>query len=77
LRADAARNREKLLVAAKRLFGERGIDVPMEHIEKAAAEPDPWQAFVGYLEGLFALHAEDRGFNDVLAGAIPNATVGS
>ena len=110
LRADAARNREKLLAAAKRLFGERGLDVPMEHIarqaevsigtlyahfptreaffaaifperlraldtlrEKAQAEPDPWLAFVGYLEGLFALHAEDRGLNDVLAGDLPNA----
>lgn len=111
LRADAARNREKLLAAATRLFAERGIDVPMEHIakragvsigtlyahfptreaffetifparlaaldalaEKAFAEPDPWQGFVGYLEGLYAMHAEDRGLNDVLAGELPNAT---
>jgi AcrR family transcriptional regulator len=110
LRADAARNREKLLTAATRLFAERGLDVPMEHIarragvsigtlyahfpprdavfaaifperlaaldtlaEKARAEPDPWQAFVGYLEGLYAMHAEDRGLNDVLAGQLPNA----
>jgi AcrR family transcriptional regulator len=110
LRADAARNREKLLAAATRLFGERGLDVPMEHIarraevsigtlyahfptreafleaifperlaaletlgEKALAEPDPWQAFAGYLEGLFAMHARDRGLNDVLARDLPNA----
>jgi AcrR family transcriptional regulator len=111
LRADAARNREKLLAAATRLFADRGLDVPMEHIarqagvsigtlyahfptrdaffevifparlaaldtlaEKAFAEPDPWQGFVGYLEGLYALHAEDRGLNDVLARELPNAT---
>src|SRR6185295_18926129 len=103
LRADAARNREKLLASATRLFGERGLDVPMEHIarraevsigtlyahfptreaffaaifpgqlaaldtlaEAALAEEDPWQGFTGYLEGLFALHAKDRGLNDVL-----------
>lgn len=110
LRADAARNREKLLAAATRLFGERGLDVPMEHIARRAevsigtlyahfptreaffeaifperlaaldtlgaaalAEPDPWQAFVGYLEGLFAMHARDRGLNDVLARDLPDA----
>lgn len=103
LRADAARNRDKLLAAAAQLFGERGLDVPMEHIarraevsigtlyahfptreaffaaifparlaaldtlaEAALAHPDPWQGFAGYLEGLFALHAGDRGLNDVL-----------
>lgn len=108
LRADAARNREKLLAAAGRLFSERGLDVPMEHIarraevsigtlyahfptreaffaaifprrlaaldtlaEQAAAEPDPWQAFAGYLDGLFALHAGDRGLNDVLVRQLP------
>lgn len=110
MRADAARNREKLLAAATRLFADRGLEVPMEHIarqaevsigtlyahfptreaffaaifperlaildtlaEKAMAEPDPWQGFVGYLEDLFALHAEDRGLNDVLARELPNA----
>ena len=39
----------------------------------ALAEPDPWQGFVGYLEGLYAMHAEDRGLNEVLAGELPNA----
>jgi AcrR family transcriptional regulator len=110
LRADAARNREKLLAAATRLFAERGLDVPMEHIarsagvsigtlyahfptrdaffeaifparlaaleelgRKALAEPDPWQGFVGYLEALFATHAEDHGLNEVLARDVPNA----
>jgi AcrR family transcriptional regulator len=109
LRADAARNREKLLAAATRLFGERGLDVPMEHIarkaevsigtlyahfptreafleaifperlaaldvlaEKALADPDPWQGFAGYLEELYALHARDRGLNDVLVRQLPN-----
>lgn len=36
LRADAARNREKLLAAAADLFAERGLDVPMEHIARRA-----------------------------------------
>lgn len=36
LRADAARNRDKLLAAAAQLFGERGLDAPLEHIAKAA-----------------------------------------
>jgi len=110
LRADAARNREKLLAAAAELFAERGLDVPLEHIarraevsigtlykhfptrddfvgaifperlaaldaigEKALADPDPWHAFAGYLEDLYALQAEDRGLNDVLARDLPNA----
>jgi len=109
LRADAARNREKLLAAATQLFSERGLDVPMEHIarraevsigtlyahfptreaffeaifperlaaldtlaEQASAEPDAWRAFVGYLEGLYAMHARDRGLNDVLARQLPH-----
>jgi AcrR family transcriptional regulator len=108
LRADAARNRDKLLAAAAQLFGDRGLDVPMEHIarraevsigtlyahfptreafyeaifpeklaaldtlaEKALAAADPWLGFVGYLEGLFALHAKDRGLNDVLVRQLP------
>lgn len=35
--------------------------------EKAMAEADPWDAFVDYLENLFAMQAGDRGFNDFLS----------
>jgi AcrR family transcriptional regulator len=104
LRADAARNRDKLLVAATQVFGARGLDAPLEEIarragvsigtlynhfpnreafweaifparlaaleqitETALAAPDAWDGFVAYLEGLFALQAEDHGLNDALA----------
>jgi len=36
LRADAARNRDKLLVTAARVFGERGLDAPLEEIARQA-----------------------------------------
>ncbi|WP_433273684.1 TetR/AcrR family transcriptional regulator [Actinosynnema sp. CS-041913] len=36
LRADAARNRRKLLDAATEVFGERGLDAPLEHIARRA-----------------------------------------
>ncbi|WP_433381287.1 TetR/AcrR family transcriptional regulator [Actinoplanes sp. CA-142083] len=35
-RRDAARNRERLLAAARRLFAERGHDVPLEEVARAA-----------------------------------------
>ncbi|WP_406138925.1 TetR/AcrR family transcriptional regulator [Streptomyces sp. NBC_01089] len=37
LRRDAARNREQLLAAARRMFAERGPDVPLEDVAGAAA----------------------------------------
>ncbi|WP_194909411.1 TetR/AcrR family transcriptional regulator [Catenulispora rubra] len=39
----------------------------------ALADPDPWQGFVGYLENLFAMHAEDHGLNEALARDLPDA----
>jgi AcrR family transcriptional regulator len=36
LRADAARNRDKLLAAATRAFAEHGLDAPLEPIARAA-----------------------------------------
>ena len=36
LRSDAARNRDKLLDAATDVFGERGLDAPLEHIARRA-----------------------------------------
>lgn len=35
-RRDAARNRERLLAAARRVFAEQGHDVPLEEVAKAA-----------------------------------------
>ncbi|SNQ51334.1 Transcriptional regulator, TetR family protein [Frankia canadensis] len=104
LRADAARNRAKLLDAATAVFGERGLDAPLEQIARhaevgiatlyahfpsrealvaavlpgrlaavdqlggvALADPDPWRGFTGFVVGLFALRAQDRGLNDALA----------
>lgn len=109
LRADAARNRDRLLAAAAQVFGERGLDAPLEEIARRAgvsigtlynhfptrealldaifperlasaldriaaaalADPDPWQGFVAFLDGLFTLQAQDRGFNDALAQRVP------
>jgi len=36
LRADAARNRDKLLTTASAVFGERGLDAPLEEIARRA-----------------------------------------
>ena len=36
LRADAARNRDRLLAAAAELFAERGVDVPLEDVARRA-----------------------------------------
>jgi len=36
MRADAARNREKLLAAAGQVFGARGLDAPLDHIAREA-----------------------------------------
>ena len=39
--------------------------------EEAMRLDDPWQAFVTYLENLFAVQAGDRGFNDFLSRRFP------
>jgi AcrR family transcriptional regulator len=110
LRADAVRNREKLLRAAAAVLGEAGLDAPLEDVarragvsigtlynhfpdraallgailpeqlspldplaEQALREPDAWRGFVGFLEGMFALQAGDRGLNDAVARNPPGA----
>ncbi|NVI87622.1 TetR/AcrR family transcriptional regulator [Actinomadura sp. BRA 177] len=110
-RADAARNRDKLVAAASAVFGQRGLDAPLEEIarragvsigtlynhfptrqalfdaifparltaleeigERSLVDPDPWNGFVAYIEGLFGLQALDRGLNDVLARRFPDAS---
>jgi AcrR family transcriptional regulator len=39
--------------------------------DEAMATDDPWDAFVAYLENLFAVQAGDRGFNDFLSRRFP------
>jgi AcrR family transcriptional regulator len=110
LRADAARNRGKLLDAAAAVLGKQGLDAPLEEVarragvsigtlynhfpdraalveailpdqlspltalgEKALADPDPWNGFVSFLEGMFSLQARDRGINDAVARNAPGA----
>jgi AcrR family transcriptional regulator len=36
MRADAVRNRDRLLAAAAELFGERGVDVPLDEVARSA-----------------------------------------
>jgi AcrR family transcriptional regulator len=43
----------------------------VEGATKALEMVDPWEAFVGYLENLFAVQAGDRGFNDFLSRRFP------
>jgi AcrR family transcriptional regulator len=110
-RADAARNREKLVAAGAQVFGDRGLDAPLEEVARRAGvsigtlynhfparqdlfdaifpvrlaeldrlaaaaldDPDPWSGFAGFIEGIVALQAADRGLNDVLARRFPLAS---
>ncbi|WP_156758648.1 TetR/AcrR family transcriptional regulator [Actinokineospora pegani] len=107
MRADAVRNRAKLVAAPAELFGARGLDVPLEHVaeragvgiatlyahfpgradllnavvpdrlartdhlvERALSTEDPWAAFAGFLEGLFAMQADDPVLRDALANRV-------
>jgi AcrR family transcriptional regulator len=113
LRADAQRNRDALLRAARAAFAQDGLDVALEEIARRAgvsigtlynrfpgadpraalieavfadrleatvaiaiaalAEPDPWAAFAGYVTGICALQAADRGFRQVAARGMPGS----
>ncbi len=50
------------------LFEQR-IEAFAELMNAALADPDPWQAFVGFLERSLELQAEDRGLRELLLGA--------
>ena len=41
-------------------------------IDVAAADPDPWLGFCGYVQKVCAMQAYDRGFTDVLTRIFPN-----
>lgn len=110
LRADARRNRDKLVMAAGTVFARRGLAAPLEDVARQAEvsigtlynhfptrdelvdavfrdrlsaldrvaadaldDPDPWNGFVVFMEGLFAIQAEDRGLNEALAAGVTAA----
>lgn len=111
LRADAERNRERIVVAAATLFAERGLSVPLEDVARAAgvgvatlyrrfptradlamevfernmepatavvdralADPKPWDGFCHMVFGLCALQASDPGLRAMLTTAFPNSS---
>ncbi|MDH2413981.1 helix-turn-helix domain containing protein [Nocardioides sp. CER19] len=103
LRADAARNRERIVEAACRLFQEHGLDAPLEDVareagvgiatlyrrfptrgdltaavyerimsdysatvERAAAQPDPWEGLSALVIGLCELQASNAALRDLV-----------
>ncbi len=112
LRADAERNRERIVNAAARLFAEQGLSVPLEDIarsagvgvatlyrrfptrtdlataafecnmssyveavERALANPDPWDGFCALVFDLCAMQASDPGLRALLTTAFPASSV--
>ncbi|MGW0808946.1 TetR/AcrR family transcriptional regulator [Nonomuraea sp. NPDC002799] len=61
--------REDLIDA---VFADR-MDAYLGAITTAAADPDPWRAFTGYIEAVCAMQAADRGFAAVLTMTFPTA----
>jgi AcrR family transcriptional regulator len=111
LRRDAQRNRDLLVAAARTVFAERGLDVPLEEVareagvsigtlynrfpmrgalvdaalagkvetavelaEHAATMDDPWEGFAWFLERTCELQASDRGYNELCARSLADAT---
>src|SRR3954468_23269692 len=103
LRADAERNRQRIIAAAASVFAERGLDVSLDDIAAAAGVgvgtvyrrfpdkdalidalfeakindirqlaqrslevEDAWEGFSGFVRGVCALQARDRGLKEAL-----------
>jgi AcrR family transcriptional regulator len=106
LRADAERNRQRILDAAAQLFAERGLQVSLdevaeragvgvgtvyrrfpdrdalvdallrsrgdeflEMVERAAANPDPWEGLVGFIEAGAEFHGRNRALKELMFSA--------
>jgi AcrR family transcriptional regulator len=106
LRADAERNRQRILDAAAQLFAERGLHVSLdevaeragvgvgtvyrrfpdrdalidallqsrvdeflEMVERAAANPDPWEGLVGFIESGAEFHGRNRALKELMFSA--------
>ncbi|UDY23959.1 TetR/AcrR family transcriptional regulator [Nocardioides sp. Kera G14] len=110
LRVDAARNRERIVDAAARLFAAHGLDVPLEDvareagvgiatlyrrfptrrdlvvatlrkigaaylevIDRACAEPDPWEGVRTLMLGLTELQASDAALRELVVKRFPGS----
>jgi AcrR family transcriptional regulator len=107
LRADAERNRERILEAAAEVFASQGLDATLHDVADRAgvgvgtvyrrfpdkgaliealfedklkqvidlaefglAQPDPWEALVGFLRSVAELQSCNRGLQEVLHGTV-------
>jgi AcrR family transcriptional regulator len=106
LRADAERNRQRILDAAAELFAERGLHVSLDEVaeragvgvgtvyrrfpdrdalidallqsrvdeflevvERAAANPDPWEGLIGFIESGAEFHGRNRALKELMFSA--------
>jgi AcrR family transcriptional regulator len=106
LRADAERNRQRILDAAAQLFAERGLHVSLDEVaeragvgvgtvyrrfpdrdalieallqsrvdeflevvERAAANPDPWEGLIGFIESGAEFHGRNRALKELMFSA--------
>ena len=113
LRSDAARNRDRILEAARAAFAEHGLEIGVDEIaqragvgvgtlyrrfpskaslvhaifeqrvddlapaiERALAEADPWDGFVGLVFAIAGQQASDQGFGQMVLRLGPDAVPG-
>ncbi|WP_434442569.1 TetR/AcrR family transcriptional regulator [Lentzea sp. E54] len=77
MRADAARNREKVLVAARELFAEQGFDVPLDEIAaKAGVGPGTVYRHFPTKQALFQAVTDAR-VSAMIESAEPSADPGA
>jgi hypothetical protein len=68
MRADARRNHEAIVSAARELFAEKGMvaERAAEAVDMAS-QGEPWEAFRGFIEWSAALQAGDRALSEAMA----------
>ena len=85
LRADAERNRERIVTAAQEVFAEWGLNAALEKIARRAGvgiatlyrrfpsmdNPDPWTGFCWLINKICAMQAADAGLKDLIAMRVP------
>jgi hypothetical protein len=67
LRADARRNRERIVKAARAVFADHGTEAQIDDVARKAKVDDAWEAFGDLVWHSAELNARDRGFCDAIA----------